>query len=56
MAANTASDRPSSASAQAKNAAGLVSSASCHEATITIGTSTTVSRISSRPSPSTPSA
>ena len=55
MAAKTAIEKASSASIQPKNAPGLLSP-SCHEPIITIGTSTTVSRIITRPRPSTPRA
>ncbi len=55
MAANTAIENASSTSVHAKktSALGLVS---CHDAIITIGTSTTVSSTISRPRPSTPTA
>ncbi len=59
MAANTASDSASSASVQATKRRAPEPSdcpSSFQAAISTIGTSTTVSRIISRPSPSTPSA
>ncbi len=55
VAANTATENASSTSAHAKNTSAF-GSASCHDAIITIGTSTTVSSTISRPRPSTPSA